>query len=359
MECPRCHHTQEDAPECVACGVVIAKYEARSQEAETPTPLAEPSPPMPGRGDGWKSLLSGAAVVLVSIGLLFSLLRDAPEESAETGEEVTAGTEQAGTGSHREPTPIEHARRATVQVQSAWARGAGFFVNDGCQIVTSRRVVDPNDRRGEIEERAERAENERRRWLTAKKRHDERVRHGEVDRRKREMKDRDRAHEQLVSAEKRRERYEDEASDLFFDRDAVIVTRADGSTLEVRQSAYSSRRDLALLWVDADDCPFLELVDSTGPPERTPVVAIGPVGSSRRVFRARTRTHEDDRKPYLVFDRWMGGNTLGAPVLGPGGKVIGVITRPEQRMSGDGFAIPADEVLTELGEHFERPLARR
>jgi len=348
MECPSCHHRQEEALECAACGIVIAKADARAREIEEAREQAD--------GPGWRphpnhvSVAAGLAVVLFVVALGAALLRKAaePEPEVEPVAEVVI----------EDPNPVARARRATVGVESAWAKGAGFIVNEACQVITSAQLVDPRDERQKIAERRERAESERRSWQKRKKQAREKIQHGAPASRAREKRNHETAYHRTESAQQKRAGLDAEARDLWLKGDEIYVTLPEGTRVQASQSFVSSRRDVAILWLPEHGCSYLDLARTEGTPPKTQVYAVGMSGRNSRIFRARTTEMQDDRKPYLALDRWMGGGSLGGPVVNPRGSVIGVVTRPKRRPDGArGYAVPIEEVWTELGHHLEVPLA--
>lgn len=349
MECPSCHHRQEEALECAACGIVIAKADARAREIEAARDQASVG--------GWRpdpkhvSVAAGIAVVLFVVALGASLLRKAAEP--ELKEEPVAEVAKI-----EEPSPVASARLATVGVESAWAKGAGFIVNEACQVITSAQLVDPREKRKKIAERRERAESERRAWQKRKKQAREKIQHGAAKSRDREKRNHETAYRRTESAQQKRARLDAEARDLWLKGDEIYVTLPLGNRVQATQSFISSRRDVAILWLPERGCSYLPLARSEGTPPKTQVYAVGMSGRNSRIFRARTTEMQDDRKPYLALDRWMGSGSRGGPVVNPRGQVIGVVTRPKHRPDGArGYAVPVEEVWTELGHHLEVPLA--
>lgn len=350
MQCPRCNHVQEPTPECRACGIVVAKYEARVRAEPDPQEGAE-TPPSSG---AWKSSLAGAAIVL-GVVLIGALLLRGPQADADRSTEAAAGVARA------EPTnPVEVARRATVRIESGWGKGAGFFINDACQIVTTRSLVDPELQRDELDGKASSAEKKLRRQRERVDELAEQVQHGPASGRARAAR---RLEEERTSLERAKRRFDERngaSRSLWFSRNELRVTDVDGEELQVSQQYVSQRRDLALLWVGRQGCPYLEGRPAEGTPKKLRVFALGFQGvRSPLTYRAHTIGLEDDRKPFLMVDKHFGRSVKGGPLVSYGGKVLGVTAFPRHRSHRRGHAIPIEEVWNELGAHLESPLARR
>ncbi len=345
MECPNCQTVQEDAPECRSCGVVIAKAQRRHETPE-PAPPVGPPPASPDDGAAFARVV-GIAITCIATAIAFTLLtRDAPEPEPEKIVPTAAAS--------RELTPTEKARRATVRVKTAWGRGAGFLVNDRCQVVTSKQIVDPSREEERLEKRREQNERRRQAALKRKKQYQDAVQHGPYagkNRAKKRLRDATSSYE---SAENSVEHWDREAQEIRGARDEILVTMFDGTEHVATQSYLSSRRDLALLWLDTEECSYLEIAQHEGPPPLTFVHAVGVAGNHRRTIRGQLVESRKGRKPFLSLRGQFWG-TKGGPLIAPAGEVIGMLTDPRgEGLTGDGFAIPADEIWTELGHHIER-----
>lgn len=348
MQCPRCDHVQEPTSECRACGVVIARYEARLHAEQDPGEAHEEAGPSP-----LKSSLAGAAVVIGAIVLGASLLPSGREEAG-LAEDPAAQVARA------EPTdPVEIARRATVRIESAWAKGAGFFINDACQIVTARSLVDPELRRSQLDDRAGSAEESLQRQRERVDRIAKQLQHGPASGRARAAERLERERANLERAQRRFDERDSASRELWFRRDELDVTDVDGNELQVSQQYVSQRRDLALLWVGRHGCPYLKGRPAEKVPRKLRVFALGfRAVRSPITYRAHTTGMEDDRKPFLRVDRHFGASVKGGPLVTHGGEVVGVAAFPDEHSHRRGHAIPIEEVWTELGPHLESPLAR-
>lgn len=346
MECPNCQTVQEDAPECRACGVVISKAQSRRSEPEAPAPIG-PAPASPDDGAAFARLV-GIAVTCIATAIAFTLLtREAPEPAPPDDVVQTAA-------SPRELTATEKARRATVRVKTEWGRGAGFLVNDRCQVVTSKQVVDPSREEERLAKRRDTLEQKRKRALANKKKYQDAVQHGPVSGKERAKKRLRDATSSYESAARSVEHWDREAQEIRGSRNDITVTMFDGKEYIATQSYLSSRRDLALLWLDTEECSYLEIAQHDGPPPLTFVHAVGVSGNHRRTVRGQLVESGKGRKPFLSLRGQFWG-TKGGPLIAPAGEVIGMLTDPRgEGLTGDGFAIPADEIWTELGHHIER-----
>lgn len=152
----------------------------------------------------------------------------------------------------------------------------------------------------------------------------------------------------------------------------VRIGLLDGRTLPVQAVvAVDPMRDLAVLDIEADDLPTLELGDSSQASAGDPVVAIGhPVGqfytvsdglvSSWRVLQA----HDGRSTKVLQISAPISVGSSGGPLFDEHGKVIGVNTAVAREGQNLNFAIPSNylrpllglgggEPLTTFAERFE------
>lgn len=131
------------------------------------------------------------------------------------------------------------------------------------------------------------------------------------------------------------------------------IIRPPGRTLQARLVGLDAETDLALLKVDAEGLPFLELADSDTVRQGQVVVAIGsPSGlessMSMGVISAVARQlRPDDRVVYLQTDAPINPGNSGGALVDIEGRLVGVNTMILTQSGGSeglGFAVPSNIV---------------
>jgi serine protease Do len=141
--------------------------------------------------------------------------------------------------------------------------------------------------------------------------------------------------------------------------DKIVVTMQDGRKFDATLVGHDAKTDLALIKVNATGLPHVAFGDSDHARVGDWVVAIGnPFGlggtATAGIVSARGRDIQsgpyDD---YLQLDAPINFGNSGGPVFNAGGEVIGVTTAiysPNGGSIGIGFAIPANQAKTVIGE---------
>jgi serine protease Do len=141
--------------------------------------------------------------------------------------------------------------------------------------------------------------------------------------------------------------------------DKIVVTMPDGRKFDATLVGHDAKTDLALIKVNATGLPHVAFGDSDRARVGDWVVAIGnPFGlggtATAGIVSARGRDIQsgpyDD---YLQLDAPINFGNSGGPVFNAGGEVIGVTTAiysPNGGSIGIGFAIPANQAKTVIGE---------
>ena len=256
---------------------------------------------------------------------------------------------------------IARAAKATVLVETAWGSGSGFFVDNGCQVVTNRHVVHLDPRSVES---MEAQQNRLRQIIDFEEqeiaRAEDGVRHisdrgnrEEVEkfiRIKKERLEELKMRYQAFTSTLESIKYGSALSEL----DVILI---DGSQYTASIAQLSERYDLALLDLPESNCQFIEPGKSNRLRQGDPVYTVGhPVGLRHSVTSgiiSGFREHAGVR--YIQTDAPINPGNSGGPLIDRNGEVVGVNTMILADTEGIGFAIPIEVVLDEfqLGTDFE------
>lgn len=146
--------------------------------------------------------------------------------------------------------------------------------------------------------------------------------------------------------------------------DRIRVQLADDRYFEAEIAGTDSLSDLAMLTVDADDLPVVQLGRSADLRDAEMVLAIGnPLGYAHSITlgiisaRGRGRFSPVEYGYYIQTDAAINPGNSGGPLVNLKGEIIGINTAIVTRTGGYqgiGFAIPVDmvrDVMTQLIEH--------
>ena len=379
MECPKCGHEQDNTFECESCGIVFEKYEqiqARLRVHESSKPV-EISRRMgsPKSKSPYYALLGVAFGIIACLALyrifLYSDSKEAkneePAKRRPAQEEIIKGEQKieviklAPYTSRSTSDYIARAAKATVLVETAWGSGSGFFVDNGCQVVTNRHVVHLDPRSVES---MEAQQNRLRQIIDFEEQEIARAEDGV-----RHISDRGNREEveKFIRIKKERleelkMRYEAFTSTLESIKygsglSELNVILIDGSQYTASIAQLSESYDLALLDLPESNCPFIEPGKSNRLRQGDPVYTVGhPVGLRHSVTSGIVsgfREHAGVR--YIQTDAPINPGNSGGPLIDRNGEVIGVTTMILTNTEGIGFAIPIEVVLDEfqLGRDFE------
>lgn len=140
---------------------------------------------------------------------------------------------------------------------------------------------------------------------------------------------------------------------------SVQVRMADEREFDARVVGTDPQTDLALLKIDAEDLPYLDLGDSDALRVGEDVIAVGnPFGLGGTVTRGivSALSRDINAGPYVDFiqtDAAINRGNSGGPLLNLEGEVIGVnsaIYSPNGGSVGVGFAIPSNTVETVIAD---------
>jgi len=273
--------------------------------------------------------------------------------AAETERVPPSGLEAQLLDAMAPASALERASAFTVLVETPWGLGSGYLATSDCEVVTSRRVVDPDRALSQIRETQAVLKDE---ILELKTRIEEQNRligfkalglndqAGQV-------------HAALARARAEEMRLTALNEEIEQDRGHSVVRLADGSELETQSVLLSELYDLALLRIDAEACPSLE-VSTRGPAVGQEVYAIGsPMGLELTVTGgviSSVRSDED----LVQTDVPINAGSSGGPLIDSEGHLVGINTMRVAGSDGLGFAIPAELVQAELARLKEDPFAK-
>lgn len=142
---------------------------------------------------------------------------------------------------------------------------------------------------------------------------------------------------------------------------AIYVTLPDGRSLEVKRVHASDRAlDLALIGVEAEGLPALELGDSNRLGQGQPIIVLGhPLGFERSAVPGIISgvRRIDDRRMIQITAPIEPGNS-GGPVLDLEGRVCGLVTTKSLIRHNLGFAVPVNQLKALLERPNPVPMSR-
>lgn len=379
MECPKCGHEQDNTFECESCGIVFEKYEqiqARLRVHETSKPI-EISRRMgsPKSKSPYYALL-GVAFGIIACLVLYRLFlysdnkqtkneelakrRPAQEETIKEEKNIEV-IKLAPYTSRSTSDYIARAANATVFVETAWGSGSGFFVDNGCQVVTNRHVahLDPRSvesmeaQQNRLKQIIDYEEQEIARAEDGVRYISDRGSREEVEKFIRIKKER------LEELKMRYQAFTSTLESIKYGSglSELNVILIDGSQYTASIAQLSERYDLALLVLPESNCQFIEPGKSNRLRQGDPVYTVGhPVGLRHSVTSgiiSGFREHAGVR--YIQTDAPINPGNSGGPLIDLNGEVVGVNTMILADTEGIGFAIPIEVVLDEfqLGGDFE------
>ena len=385
MKCPKCGHEQTNRVECEACGIFFDKYAKRLLEDSKPKQPAEENLPVPtittkNSNKSW--LIAGSILGIAAVVSLIFVLKayKSPEKNvlvfSETVIDETDLSDDTAMFQDIDPTNldpgssrglrnelqqtypprnnIEKATLATVFIKTPWSAGSGFFVNDGCYIVTNRHVVEFN--RVEID-----AINQQlRQQEEFIEKEEQYLEDFEVDM----YRTKDERYQQRYKPrlEKRKERLEQVKNEYENARAKLddiqmsaaagqfTVTLIDNRELSAQVSQVSETYDLALLSINEMSCPCIEPDLNPSLEQGQKVYTIGsPVGLKHTVTSgivSGLRRYEGNL--FIQTDAPINPGNSGGPLIDMNGKIIGVNTMVVRNAVGIGFAMPIKAVFDEF-----------
>jgi serine protease Do len=378
IRCPKCQHEQDGQIECEACGIIFAQYnrfllKQKEQIEQEELLLIEQQGQQKSSGRPYQA----AILVIATAAVTWYFSGWKPQH--QTPSPVTVVQTNSATVSQRGPerqtsapsprpvhqdakTPaaspgaIEHARKATVSVETPWGQGSGFFVKEN-YIVTNKHVVQLNQeelkkKRAKIETDLKMIELEKEKIGQMRQKMQE-LPEGPT---RKQLAIIIQQHEEelreilplVEQAEKRLK-----ALMRTIHPEDIKIILADGSEQTANALMLSDKNDLALLSLYVNDQPFLQR-----PPQNSPiqqgdkVYTIGnPMGLRNTVTAgvfSGYRKRESDGTRFLQTDAPINPGNSGGPLIDERGYVRGVNTMVLQGTEGIGFAIPIETVYEDF-----------
>ena len=357
MRCPKCGQPQrEDRVRCAARGNAIEVVAVSQTQGQTGTPLEPTTCRFATReaGNAMMRLAVGLAVAAVlGIGAYTSLSGDgaqtdrSPRQSATaapTGDAAPANDENAQ-GSIADA--LEHVRDATVQVQTPWGVGSGFFAGADCQIVTNRHVVqfDEDELRNasdKVEAAQERLSQLETKIVDASKRFRAQCSDCSQENYDHHIGQHEDALEQARAV---LDAHDTQIGD-FSMQSTVTIVLSDGEEHLATVTNISDEVDLALLSTEELDCDPLVAADEASLRQGDPLYSVGsPIGLQNSVtsgIYSGEREVGDDH--FIQTDAPINPGNSGGPLVTASGEVIGVNTLTVKEADGISFAIPMSVV---------------
>jgi len=374
--CPKCNHQQLGQEECEACGLLFRRFErVQDRKLEPTVNRQDDSAP---QDTGLRSrLVSALVLVALTASLTYyfvgsglqpkatspppSVTGPAAEKAAPSPLPPPARTPQSQSSPVSTPppfsgSPIEHAKNATVAIETPSGKGSGFFISETA-IVTNKHVVAP-DRTHLDEIRHNLAT--RRKLITLEQEKIEDLR-----RRLAKMEDGpsrrqlsiiiQEGEKQLarILPEQRAEEARLKEMERPIATSDIKIFLADGSEHVAQGARISPERDLAILSILSANPTILRpapkgMVLNQG----DKVYTVGnPVGLRNTVTAgvfSGYRQHTETKEVLLQTDASINPGNSGGPLIDERGLVHGVNTMILRDTQGIGFAIPIQTVIEEF-----------
>lgn len=372
IRCPKCQHEQDNQVECEACGLIFARYSSFQQKQEERRQAAENAQ----QHKKGISLLHVALLVLLTASATWYFTRTpnpAPQVATSDAGPITAPPQTDAPPARQETRPstppamteqpvvshgggIEHARLATVSVETPWGTGSGFFVKENA-IVTNRHVVeiDPT----ELENARKKMETGRRMIELEKQKIKEmKLKMQEIPQgptRKQLAIIIQQHEEELAKNLPQFEQAEEKLQNMAQKTRAsdIKIFLADGSEHRAGSVSISQSHDLALLSLyEGDQTVIKRPPSNTFLQQGEKVYTVGsPVGLRNTVTSgvfSGYRKRETDGALLLQTDAPINPGNSGGPLIDEKGYVRGVNTMILRDTEGIGFAIPIETVFEEF-----------
>jgi len=369
MECPKCHHVQDNTVECESCGIIFAKYHEYLKRVE------EQKYEVVEKKSGSSNLLVVIAVLIVAAIVYFLIPGSDDSKNDDGAKRVVSHSEEVV----KEPSTkakkskvnsiankllkefpprnnIERADLATVFITTAWGSGSGFFINSKCQVITNKHVVEYDKAElGDAEVLAEKLK-----VVITEDDEALKVMYSDIYRASSDIQ-KDRRQETYNIYEKKVEEKKETYNELMSQinnlggSSSIIdteVTLKDGHVYNVTSFNLSRDTDLAVLDINGVDCPYLDVNTEENLALGVKVFTIGnPSGLQHTVTSGIVSGYrESDNKQFIQTDAPINPGNSGGPLIDADGKVIGINTMILSEAEGIGFAIPINLVFEEFAQ---------
>ena len=369
MECPKCHHVQKNTVECESCGIIFAKYHEYLKRVE------EQKYQVVEKKSGPTNILVGIAVLIVAV-IVYFLMPDSDDSKndddamsavsyyEEAVQEPSKKVKKSKVNSIANKllkdfpprNNIERADLATVFITTAWGSGSGFFINNKCQVITNKHVVEYD--KAELGKAEVLAEN----LKLVIEEDDEalKVMYSDIYRASSDVQ-KERRQEIYNVYEKEVEEAKETYNELMSQINSLggsssiidaEVTLKDGQVYNVDSFNLSRDTDLAVLHINGVDCPYLDANTEENLALGVKVFTIGnPSGLQHTVTSGIVSGYrESNNKQFIQTDAPINPGNSGGPLIDADGKVIGINTMILSEAEGIGFAIPINLVFEEFAQ---------
>ena len=253
-------------------------------------------------------------------------------------------------------SPIEHARNATVSIETPWGIGSGFFMKEN-YIVTNKHVVETNKEelkefRNKVQTLSELIDLERQKIKEMRQQMNELP---EGPARKQLAIIIEKRNEEIAKVMPKLEQEQKQLKNLerHLQPENIKIIMANGSKYTANHLEVSPKHDLALLSVYASDQTLLQRpAENMALQQGDKVYTIGsPVGLQNTVtggIFSSYRKQESDGTILLQIDAPINPGNSGGPLIDEKGYVHGVNTMILRNTQGIGFAIPIETVYEEF-----------
>ncbi len=374
FRCPKCQHEQPEQLECEACGLIFARYNQFQQKQKEKEELLQASQQ---QQKNKSRLLQTALLVCLTASVTYYFSRGKTESSQpgpdtaetqavetmrQTIPDATPSLQSPKTAKSNEApailqgSPLEHARNATVSIETPWGVGSGFFVKEN-YVVTNKHVVEID--KNELAEFSNKVKTGRelirleQEKIKDMYRQKDKLPEGPS---KRQLdllitKFEEDLAKNLPQFEKAEEQLQKMKREL--QPGDIKIIMADGSETTANYLTISSNQDLALISLYSSVKSFLKSPARNmemQPGEK--VYTIGsPVGLRHTVTSgifSGYRKREPDGAIFLQTDAAINPGNSGGPLVDEKGNVHGVNTMIIKDTEGIGFAIPIETVYEEF-----------
>jgi len=378
MKCPKCGNDQIGTKECEACGLIFEKFRRTQEMRDRGQIPVRSRPASSGSTQVLRWGVLGGCILLVGGFLFFKGGNGPPPQSdpqppamvATPSSEESPGTQKEG----MEPfagldivsqleknmppgNQTESARNATVFIETPWGQGSGFFINEGCTVVTNRHVVRLTPKNiAELEAMIAGAKREAKKiekMIQNHKRVYQRVENGEgrlvgpVSSLEELGQKIDSDQENLDGFLQEIREKENILDKNRFSSDLSIVL-ADGTKLPGLIDFFSDEHDLAFVRpLQNARCPAIPTGDSSALNQGDKLFTIGNPMGLRHVVTSGvfSGNNEIDGKEMLQTDASINPGNSGGPLIDQEGRVVGINTLVMAAAQGIGFAIPIEVAM--------------
>ncbi len=354
MKCPKCNNNQSSKTECEVCGVIFAKYYRIQKERSKPDIIYNNhvKQNLTSNGVSKKVVLILITGLIVLVCTLLSLTIPALDKFRKT--DGRAGIAKQLYDFKQPQTTIEKAQLATVFIRTPWGLGSGFFINENCDIITNKHVVEFSEEKfKKLEHRVEMLEKMIARDEIQVEKVEDMISQLDIGEHSDDLENRLKiGNERLQNIKKEYESLYSKLEKIRYYENSIQyeIYLLDESKYLTTEAIMSEKFDLALLKLDQSNCPCLKPSVAQDSQIGKQVYTIGnPYGLLHTVTSgiiSGQRVHDDFE--YIQTDAPINPGNSGGPLIIKNGKVIGINTMILQDTEGIGFAIPIKTALQEF-----------